>query len=69
LFQLETYDKPNAYNHGYSGPLKITSLGYKSNVSKTFLETAAKYDKDRGLAEDSNDFDTADKYTVNVSHV
>ena len=39
-----------------------------SNVSKSFLSVAEKFDKDRGLLDDTNDFLSCNGYGVSQNH-
>ena len=66
--QTETYQiAPNASNHGYEGPLKVSYGGTYTNVGRQFLETAAIYDRERTVGEDSNDLMTVNQYCVRDS--
>ena len=63
--QTETYQVgPDALNHGYKGPLKISYGGYYTNVGRQFLETAAGYDKQRTVGGDPNDLVSVNQYCV-----
>ena len=63
--QIETYG-PGTFNstHGTTGPLKISFTEGHTNVATQFLDVVGKYDQDRRLTEDWNDFKEADAYGV-----
>ncbi|KAF7796088.1 hypothetical protein EIP86_007259 [Pleurotus ostreatoroseus] len=62
--KLETYQvKPNALNHGYSGPLKVSHGGTNTDIGKQFLATIGQVDPSRP-ADDSRD--ATDFHQVNV---
>ncbi|KAF8655059.1 hypothetical protein AX16_003260 [Volvariella volvacea WC 439] len=55
LQKTETYQiAPNQPTHGYNGPLKVSYGGAYTNVGSQFLDTALKYDKERGPIDDIN---------------
>ena len=63
--QTETYQVgPDALNHGYEGPLKISYGGIYTDVGQQFLEIAAGYDKQRTVGGDPNDLVSVNKYGV-----
>jgi len=65
ISKTESYEvKPNEPTHGYSGPLKVSYGGVYTNVGKTFLEMAAKYDKTRLHADDPNGLFSCNTYSV-----
>ncbi|CAK5268335.1 unnamed protein product [Mycena citricolor] len=63
--KAETFEAPNAKNHGTSGPIKI-STSQHTNVATQFLSVATSRDKERGPTEDCNDFtaESINKYSV-----
>ncbi|KAF8237035.1 alcohol oxidase [Tricholoma matsutake] len=65
LKKAETYEAGGPVDlaiHGTSGPLKISLAEDEVNIATQFLDVAAKYDKERGLTDDVNDFVTCDVY-------
>ncbi|PPQ69811.1 hypothetical protein CVT25_009748 [Psilocybe cyanescens] len=64
LRKAETYQSgttgPTA--HGHSGPLKISFAPDLINVTESFLEVAAAFDKERSIVDDINAFSECDKY-------
>ncbi|KAH9920874.1 alcohol oxidase-like protein [Epithele typhae] len=49
LRKCESYElEAGKETHGYSGPLKVSSGGFYTEVGKEFLDVAAEYDKTRG---------------------
>ncbi|TFY62495.1 hypothetical protein EVG20_g6684 [Dentipellis fragilis] len=63
LKKTETFQaKPNALNHGYHGPLKVSFGGYFTNVGRQFLDSASQFDPTRPLSDDTNDLVTVNVY-------
>ncbi|KAA1473388.1 alcohol oxidase-like protein [Dentipellis sp. KUC8613] len=63
LKKAETFQvKPDALNHGYNGPLKVSFGGYFTNVGKQFLDTASRFDPTRPQGDDTNDLVTVNVY-------
>ena len=53
--KAETYQNaPNRPTHGYSGPLKVSYGGKRTNVGEDYLATVSKYDKTRVVVDDAN---------------
>ncbi|KAF8627066.1 hypothetical protein AX17_006405 [Amanita inopinata Kibby_2008] len=61
LQKAETHEPP-APHHGTSGPIKVSFRQDKVNVADQFLEVVAKYDKERPLTDDANNFTSCDAY-------
>ena len=53
--------------HGYSGPIGVSVGGADFGVGNQFLDVAKAYDPARPRVDDSNDFKTANAYSVSVS--
>ncbi|KAH9920880.1 alcohol oxidase-like protein [Epithele typhae] len=65
LRKCESYEiEAGKETHGYSGPLKVSSGGFYTEVGKEFLDVAAEYDKTRGTTDDVNGLYECDKYGV-----
>ncbi|RXW15040.1 hypothetical protein EST38_g10808 [Candolleomyces aberdarensis] len=65
LKQVETYTVPTSNStHGTDGPIRISYPTDSLNVAQQFLEVVAKYDKDRPVTDDWNDFKTGDAYGI-----
>ncbi|TBU37884.1 alcohol oxidase-like protein [Dichomitus squalens] len=53
--KAETYQNaPNRPTHGYSGPLKVSYGGKRTNVGEDYIATVSKYDKTRVIVDDAN---------------
>ncbi|KAA1473386.1 alcohol oxidase-like protein [Dentipellis sp. KUC8613] len=64
LKKVETYQViPNALNHGYDGPLKVSFGGCFTNVGRQFLEVAPRFDRSRPAGSDTNDLVTLNAWT------
>ncbi|KAG1835725.1 GMC oxidoreductase-domain-containing protein [Suillus variegatus] len=62
--KLETYEvQPDRPTHGYSGPIKVSSGGYKLGASEEFIHVGTTYHK-RQHAEDTNDLETCNTYSM-----
>ncbi|KAJ3549123.1 hypothetical protein NM688_g5215 [Phlebia brevispora] len=62
--KLETYQvRPNAPNHGSSGPLKVSYGGVYTDIGKQFYQTVGQVDPKRPA---DNSRDATDFYEVNV---
>jgi alcohol oxidase len=65
VFQTENFQvTPGAATHGYSGPLKVSYGGHFTNLGQQFLDTAARYDKERGSTDDVNGLFSCNAYGV-----
>ncbi|TFY67269.1 hypothetical protein EVG20_g4001 [Dentipellis fragilis] len=61
--KTETYQvKPDALNHGYGGPLKVSNGGIFTNVGEQFLDIAPRVDMARKRGEDVNDLVSVNVY-------
>ncbi|KAJ8597332.1 alcohol oxidase, partial [Rhizopogon salebrosus TDB-379] len=62
--KLETYEvQPDRPTHGYDGPIKVSSGGYKLGVCQEFIDVGKTYHK-RPYADDTNDLETCNTYSV-----
>jgi len=53
-------DRPT---HGYNGPIKVSSGGYKLDVAQEFIDVGKVYHK-RPYADDTDDLETCNMYSV-----
>ncbi|KAG2115188.1 GMC oxidoreductase-domain-containing protein [Suillus discolor] len=61
--KLETYEvQPDRPTHGYSGPIKVSSGGYKLGASEEFIHVGTTYHK-RQQVEDTDDLETCNTYS------
>ncbi|TFY83874.1 hypothetical protein EWM64_g151 [Hericium alpestre] len=61
--KTETYQvKPDALNHGYAGPLKVSNGGIYTNVGQQYLDVATRFDTARKAGEDVNDLVSVNIY-------
>ncbi|KAG1802456.1 alcohol oxidase-like protein [Suillus subaureus] len=61
--KLETYEvQPDLPTHGYNGPIKVSSGGYKMGISDEFIQVGTTYHK-RQYADDTNDLETCNTYS------
>ncbi|KAG1730544.1 GMC oxidoreductase-domain-containing protein [Suillus paluster] len=61
--KLETYEvQPNRPTHGYNGPIKISSGGYKLGICNEFVHVGTTYHK-RPYAEDTDNLETCNTYS------
>ncbi|KAJ6552921.1 GMC oxidoreductase-domain-containing protein [Mycena capillaripes] len=60
----ETYQTGNlSFNHGSSGPLKVSYGSHETQAGRDFLRVAAEYGRGRQLTDDGNDFVSCDVYS------
>jgi hypothetical protein len=55
--------QPGLPTHGYDGPIKVSSGGYKLGISDEFIQVGTTYHK-RQYADDTNDLETCNTYSV-----
>ncbi|KAG2755339.1 GMC oxidoreductase [Suillus brevipes Sb2] len=61
--KLETYEvQPGLPTHGYDGPIKVSSGGYKLGVADEFVHVGTTYHK-RQYADDTDDLETCNTYS------
>ncbi|KAJ7690393.1 GMC oxidoreductase-domain-containing protein [Mycena rosella] len=66
LQKVETYEiDPKKPRHGSDGPLKVSYGGQILDLAKQFVELGPKFEKDRPLTDDGNEFGTA---SINAFH-
>ncbi|KIK39679.1 GMC oxidoreductase [Suillus luteus UH-Slu-Lm8-n1] len=67
--KLETYEvQPGLPTHGYDGPIKVSSGGYKLGISDEFIQVGTTYHK-RQYADDTNDLETCNTYSVRLMYI
>ncbi|KAG1767730.1 GMC oxidoreductase-domain-containing protein [Suillus placidus] len=61
--KLETYEvQPDRPTHGYDGPIKVSSGGFKMGISDEFIQVGTTYHK-RQYADDTDDLETCNTYS------
>ncbi|OJA17120.1 hypothetical protein AZE42_02592, partial [Rhizopogon vesiculosus] len=67
--KLETYDvQPGRPTHGYDGPIKVSSGGYKLGISEEFIDVGKTYHK-RPYVDDSDDLETCNAYSPCAKYI
>jgi len=59
---------PGRPTHGYDGPIKVSSGGYKLVIGEEFIDVGKTYHK-RQYADDTDDLETCNTYSVCTSNV
>ncbi|OJA18406.1 hypothetical protein AZE42_06390 [Rhizopogon vesiculosus] len=61
--KLETYEvQPDCPTHGYNGPIKVSSGGYKLSLGQELIDVGKAYHK-RPYADDTDDLETCNTYS------